>query len=156
MNLRLLHPALPVGIIKELKDCVKWLIRIVRNVGKPSALIVFEERITCDCHTRQSGLQFINIIEIGQTRFEPTIFTVTNIVTYIPKKARTILFRRPSHELKIKKTKASAILIKSLIVALSVGNDRGVAFGTIESGFSINSQNGHPKDPVAPRITLGN
>jgi hypothetical protein len=64
MNLRLLHPALPVGIIKELKDCVKSLIRIVHNIGKPSALIVFEERIACDCHTWQTGLQFINVIVI--------------------------------------------------------------------------------------------
>ncbi len=57
MNLRFLHPALPVRIIKELDDCIKRLIRIVDNIGKPSALIVFEERIACDCHTRQSGLQ---------------------------------------------------------------------------------------------------
>ena len=64
VNLRILHPALPVGIIKEFKDCVKRLLRIVDNIGKPAALIVFEERIACDCHTRQSDLQFINIIEI--------------------------------------------------------------------------------------------
>jgi hypothetical protein len=54
MNLRLLHPTLPAGIIKELKDCVKRLIWIVHNIGKPSALIVFEERIACNCHTWQT------------------------------------------------------------------------------------------------------
>jgi hypothetical protein len=57
VNLRLLHPALPVRIIKELKDGVKSLFSIVRNIGKPSALTVFEERIACDCHTWQTGLQ---------------------------------------------------------------------------------------------------
>lgn len=69
MNLRLLHPSLSVGIIKELKDCVKRLIRIVRNVGKPSALAVFEKRIACDCHTWQTGLQLINVIAIRQANF---------------------------------------------------------------------------------------
>ena len=64
VNLGLLHPALPVGIIKELKNCVKRLIWIVHNIGKPSALIVFEEYITCDCHAWQIGLQFINVIAI--------------------------------------------------------------------------------------------
>jgi hypothetical protein len=50
VNLRFLHPALPVGVIKELKDRVKRLMRIVDNIGKPSALSVFEERIACDGH----------------------------------------------------------------------------------------------------------
>ena len=80
MNLRLLHPALPVGIIKELNDCVKRLIRIVHNIGKPAALTVFSERIACDYHTLQAGFQFINVSIIRQAVFEPSNFTVTNIV----------------------------------------------------------------------------
>ena len=93
VNLRLLHPALPVGIIKELKDCVKRLIRIVHNIGKPSALIVFEERIACDCHTWQTGLRFINVIAIRQAKFEPSIFTVTNIVPNITRKSKIKLIQ---------------------------------------------------------------
>jgi len=57
VNLGLPHPALPVGIIKELKNCLKSLIRIVHNIGKPSALIVFEERMARDGHTWQNRLQ---------------------------------------------------------------------------------------------------
>jgi hypothetical protein len=64
VNLRFLHPALPVGVIKELKDRVKRLMRIVDNIGKPSALSVFEERIACDGHTWQAGLRFIDSIGI--------------------------------------------------------------------------------------------
>jgi hypothetical protein len=51
VNLRLLHPALSVRIVKELEDSVKRLIRTVDNIGKPSALTVFKERIACDGHT---------------------------------------------------------------------------------------------------------
>jgi hypothetical protein len=83
VNLRLLHPPLPVRIIKEFKDCVKRLLRIVDNIGKPAALIVFEERISCDCHTWQTDLQFINVIANRQANFGPTIFTVTNIVAIL-------------------------------------------------------------------------
>jgi hypothetical protein len=80
------------------------LIRIVRNIGKPSALAVFAERIACDCHTWQSCLRSINVIAIRQAIFEPIIFTVTNIVSIIPGKASLNLFRRLSHWLKTKKT----------------------------------------------------
>jgi hypothetical protein len=83
VNLRLLHPALPVGIIKELKDCVKRLIWIVDNIGKPSALIVFEERIACDCHSWQLGLLLTNVIAIRQAKFEPTKIAVVQILYLI-------------------------------------------------------------------------
>jgi hypothetical protein len=66
VNLGLLHPTLPVGIIKELKDSVKRLIWIVHNIGKPTALIVFEEHITCNGHAWQIGLRFTNFLSIDR------------------------------------------------------------------------------------------
>jgi hypothetical protein len=119
VNLRILHPALPVGIIKEFKDCVKRLLRIVDNIGKPAALIVFEERIACDCHTWQTCLRPINVIVNRQAKFEPTIFTVTNIVTIFPEKASANLFRMASYRLKIGKTDVSDNLIERFLKDLS-------------------------------------
>ncbi|MBI9087161.1 MAG: hypothetical protein JEZ11_26440 [Desulfobacterales bacterium] len=95
VNLRLLHPALPAGIIKELDDDIKGLIRIVDNIGKPSALTVFKERIARDCHTWQTGLQFIDVTVIRQTKYGPTNFTGTNIVSMLPVKARANLLKMP-------------------------------------------------------------
>ena len=88
VNLGLLHPTLPVGIIKELKDSVKRLVRIVHNIGIPSALIVFEEHISCDCHAWQIELQLADDISIRQTNLEPTKLKASFIVSQDSKKAR--------------------------------------------------------------------
>jgi len=129
MNLRLLHPALPVGIIKELKDCVKRLIRIVHNIGKPAALTVFSERIACDCHTCQAGLQFINISIIKQAAFEPSNFTVTNFVSIFSVKARANLFRIPFYGLKIGITGGRDKIFEHILEDLSARYDKRVNLG---------------------------
>ena len=129
MNLRLLHPALPVGIIKELKDCIRRLIRIVHNIGKPAALTVFSERIACDCHTWQAGLQFINIIVIRQAFFEPSNFTVTNIVSIFSVNASANLFRIPFYGLKIGITDGRDKLFEHINEDLSARYDRKMNLG---------------------------
>ena len=91
MNLGLLHPTLPVGIIKELKDCVKGLVWIVDNIGKPSALIVFEEHVACDCHSWQLGLLLTNVNAIRPAKFEPTKIAVVHTVSNLLEKARANL-----------------------------------------------------------------
>jgi hypothetical protein len=119
VNLRLFHPALPVEIIKELKDCVKRLIRIVDNIGKPSALIVFEERIACDCHTWQTGLRLINVIVNRQPKHVPNLFASTNIVSILSEKASANLFRMPLYGLKIGKTDIHDIFLERILKDLS-------------------------------------
>ncbi len=53
MNFRLLHPTLPAVIIKERQNVFKGLLWIVHNIGKRSALCVFEEFLTCDYQALQ-------------------------------------------------------------------------------------------------------
>jgi hypothetical protein len=100
VNFGLLHPTLPVGIIKELKDGLKRLVRIVDNIGKPSALAVFEEHITCDCHAWQIGLRHTSSNANKHAKFVPTKFESTYIVTETSKKARSNERRMPLHGLK--------------------------------------------------------
>jgi hypothetical protein len=129
MNLSVLHPALPVGIIKELNDCVKRLIRIVHNIGKPADLTVFSERIARDCHTWQAGLQFINVSIIRQAIFEPSSFTVTSIVPIVSVNARTNLFRIRFYWLKIGITGGRDKLFEHIFEDLSARYDKGMNFG---------------------------
>jgi hypothetical protein len=59
MNLSLFHPTLPVVVIKEIKNCIERLFRILYYIRKGSALKVFEELLACDryaWHFEDSGL----------------------------------------------------------------------------------------------------
>ncbi|MCD6585051.1 MAG: hypothetical protein J7K96_04745 [Desulfobacteraceae bacterium] len=62
MDLRLLHPTLPVAIIEEFKNCGEGLFRIIHNIGKRSALIVLKEHLLCDRYAWHIILHCINII----------------------------------------------------------------------------------------------
>lgn len=53
MNLRILHPTLPVVIIKELKNCIERLFWIIHNIRKRSTLTIFKELFTCDGYAWQ-------------------------------------------------------------------------------------------------------
>jgi len=86
MNLRLLHPTLPVVIIKEFKNCGERLFRIIHNIGKRSALIVLKEHLSCDRYAWHIIHHFINIIDSLQSKFERTYFEDTNIVSFLPEK----------------------------------------------------------------------
>jgi len=61
VNLRLLHPTLPVVIIKELKNRIERLLWILHYIGKRSALMVFEELLACDGYAWHFGLWFIDV-----------------------------------------------------------------------------------------------
>jgi hypothetical protein len=112
VNLRLLHPTLPVVIIKKFKNCIKRLFWVVHNIGKCSALDVLEERFPSDYYVWHFGLLIIYFIGRLHTNFERPNFAIADIVYLILEKARTILFRRPLHGLKIEKTKACDLLIE--------------------------------------------
>jgi len=87
-------------------------------------LIVFEERIACDCHAWQTGLRIINVILIRQAKFEPSIFTVTDIVPIFPGKASANLFRMPSYGLLIGKTGVRDNFFERFFKDLSARYDR--------------------------------
>ena len=91
VNLRLLHPTLPAVIIKELKNCVERLLWIVHNIGKRSALIIFEEFRTCDRHPWYFGLRLINDAANQQAILERTKFEDSTILSHLPEKARLII-----------------------------------------------------------------
>jgi hypothetical protein len=79
---------LPAAIIKKFKDCAERLVRIVGNIAKPPALIVFEKHISCDCNAWQIELQLTDDISIRQTKQEPTKLKDSCIVSQDPGKAR--------------------------------------------------------------------
>ncbi len=91
VNLGLFHPALPVGIIKELKDHIERLLWIVHNIGKPPTLTVFEKHIPGDCHAWQIGLQYPCHCNLTG-KIEPTKFASQYIVAILSEKARANLF----------------------------------------------------------------
>jgi len=50
MDFGFLHPPLPVLIVKERQDIIKWLLGIIQDVAKGSALPVLEKALASDSH----------------------------------------------------------------------------------------------------------
>ena len=86
MNLRLLHPTLPVVSIKELKNCIERLLWIVQNIGKRSALMFFEEHLACDRNAWHFGVRFSEVAKI-KGRPSITKFEGANIVCQLTRHA---------------------------------------------------------------------
>jgi hypothetical protein len=84
VNLRFLHPALPVFIIKELKNCIERLIRVLGDIGKRSTLKVFKEPLACKGYAWHcGGLRVLDIVVNEQPKFKISKFEGTDIVSIV-------------------------------------------------------------------------